>query len=304
MQFRLILSTFILSLSLASFAQSERVDHNGGNGGDDDEVMVKNILGQVAHFLNGQEGKKLVADAVDPQAFSAAVKKVKIQVTEIELFDRYNNKRCALNFPEEEKIVFNRSCLDGLRKNVSELYVLVTHELLNIIGLELPTAKTGSIYTISSKIGQVSPSIIAASERIILNPKCLLTSQDRNYVTLPYMAKSILKDKGYEYIGRYSSNREAMVLHIDTAAFQSTTDLKVKGDSVIFRGEEYPILSSFKHSRFNALIILRIKGATPVFVPARTKILSFARGYDIELRKGYQPALVEAMLQLPACVKY
>ncbi len=306
-----LFSTFLLLMSLSSFAQDYQAfdhEHNGGNGGDDDEIMIKNTLLQIGMFLDSSDGQTLFAKDVNSKLFLNAVKNADIRVVEQTLTDKFEMKRCALNFPLENLVVFNRGCLDNLRNNVNDLYVLLTHEILNIMGLELPDTKGGSVYPISTRIGAVGPLVIAKSKNTLFSSHCQLEIRDWNYQkwNSPKMIQNILKDKGFTVVNNKSLDAVDTFFVTMNIKAQKYADYKIEGNQITFSNGKTDIIeSSFLRNNFDGLIVLRIEGTdVRTYAPTPVKVQTAGDQYLASPKGFWKESIIEAFMKLPSCVRY
>ncbi len=299
-----LLSCFLFISLHNVFAQTD--EYVGGNGGDDDEIMIKNTLMKVGVFLDSSEGKSIFKNELDSKAFIETTKLTDIRVVDFELVDKFNLKRCALNFPERHLAVFNRNCLDQLRNNVTDLYVLLTHEILNIMGLELPDEKNGSVYTISSKIGSLGALVISRTKDTVISAHCrveITNLIDANWET-PRFLKNILKDKGYEVLD-FWKGRDKYELQISLLS-KKYSKFKVEGNKVIFEsGRVAEIQSSFLKRKFNGLVSVYFDPApTNYFAPAPVWVERLGIQYEVRPLGFWKESLIEIFMKLPSCIKY
>lgn len=299
---RLTVLFLLFLFSLSAFAQQDA--YLGGNGGDDDEIMIKNTLLQVGLFLDSEEGKVLFESHLNPKGFLMTVRTTDIRVVENELTDKFGLKRCALNFPEKKMVVFQRSCLDKLRNNVNDLYVLLTHEILNLMGLELPDEANGSVYTISSKIGSVGALVVSKTKDVVFSTHCNVNINnfiDFSWET-PRFLKNILKDKGYDIIDSYNNSYHLQI----SAKANKYYPYKIVGNQIIFpNGEVGEISSTFLKKKFNGLISVYFDPAEKVFYsPAPVRIERLGAQYNVHPMGFWKEALIESFMRLPSCIKY
>lgn len=287
-----LLPVLALLFQFSALAQSVPLtfefEHNGGNGGDADEVMIKNSLLQIGVFLDGAEGKALFSSDLDSRKFLSAVKVIDIRVTE------KNIKSCAVNFPDKKLAVFNRGCLDKLRSKGSDLYTLLAHEVLNIMGVELADS-------LSNRIGAAGPLISARSKDVLYSSHCKLAVNRDNLEgwDLSKTDESILKIKGYSllYVGQ---KREGEEFHeLNFSLLDSKHDrFKVENGEAIFEdGDKIKIESSFVNNKYNGLIGIHLDNYS-AYIPSPMK------KHKIEPKGFWKQSLVEGMMKLPSCVKY
>ncbi len=155
----LILTSFNLSFAQKLNSGTEKkefidlnfiYEHGGRNGGDGLEIQLELIAGQIVEFLKTDIGK-----VEFPMINLAYVEKVMaildIEVTTETLTDRFGSNRTALNLPADMKIMVNLNRW-GLITDPRVHYVLVFHELLGLMEMELGYQSNVSLYPISSKI--------------------------------------------------------------------------------------------------------------------------------------------------------
>jgi hypothetical protein len=312
-----LISSLMLFISLSSFAQFSlplHLAHNGGNGGDDDEIMIKNTLLQIGVFLDSSDGRILFQNDVDSKLFLATIKNVDIRVVDQKLVDKFEMNRCALNFPESQLVVFKRACLDNLRKNVNDLYVLLTHEIFNLMGLELPDEKGGSVYQISTRIGAIGALVIAKSKDTLFSPHCQLDVIDWNLTSwkVPRLVQNVLQDKGFVLVKssmkdlfspKPLKDRFYLMMSIEAEKYSG---YKIIGNKIIFLDRRAELIeSSFLQNKYNGLITLRIQGTEiRTYAPTPVRVQTWGEQYNVEPKGFWKESIFEAFMKLPSCVKY
>jgi hypothetical protein len=317
---------FLLVSSVAnSYAQSKektRIDirslvleHNGGNGGDDNEIFITKTLYQISSFLFTKEGRDLFENEINASEFYEASKDTIIRVVTDELFDRYKNKRCALNFPDKKLAVFNRDCIENLRakNDISGTYVLIAHEILNIIGLELPDETSGSVYTISRKLGAVAKIIANNGGEIVISKTCNLYYIKNLTQNMPRMAQKTLKEKGYNYKGTdwgKSSGEGDLYLKIEVSEFDSYRTSKPAGSTVAYDNLEYIFDETDQKRKFNGVLSFHLsdffkdKINHESIIPVQVSNKTFGVITHTRLKSDWADSLLEGVLKLPDCVRY
>lgn len=333
---KLILALMTL-ISLTAFAQFEKdfpviLKHNGGNGGDDYEIMIKSNLMHISHFLNSETGQILFKKDLDPKIFTQTVKSVDIRIVDTELIDKFGAQRCALNFPEDLLIAFKRSCIEELKNRPRDFLVLISHEILNVMGLELPDERGGSIYPISTRIGEMSGVIQKENKDIILSQTCDLDiSLSIQEIDLPDMGKTILKDKGYKKINFGAFRRfDKRNVRLDLSLLSMKMDqLTVEGNKVIIEGTKYEVDHTLMSTKFDGFLVGNLqKGSHYLFTPVKlgvkkmiitgldnpTDHVQWARDlwkptgtgkhFSLFLKRGYKASFMESLLKMPSCVSF
>ncbi len=173
--FTLAILLLQLSYSTETYAQGGGI----GNGGDLNEIALLNRFDRITGFLGTDEGR-----AAFPKLVQADFIKLKsqlvISIVDGVLKDKLGQTRSELNFwdidPEKRKtayIQFSREAIKNFEGNEAELYVILFHSMLNLLGLELSdtvwsaNVKPSSIYPISSLIAQKVPTLNA--QAILVN---------------------------------------------------------------------------------------------------------------------------------------
>lgn len=332
-----LILTLMTLVSFAAIGQIEKdfpviLKHNGGNGGDDYEIMIKSNLMHISHFLNSETGQILFKKDLNPKKFTETVKSVDIRIVDVDLADKFGDQRCALNFPEQQLIAFKRSCIDELKNRPRDFLVLISHEILNVMGLELPDERGGSIYPISTRIGEMSGVIHKESKDIILSQTCDLDiSLSIQEIDLPDMGKTILKDKGYKKINfgafRRFDNRN---VRLDLSLLSIKMDhLSIQGNKVIIEDNVYEVNHTLMNTKFDGFLVGEIqKGSHYIFTPVKLKVtkmiitgldnpnehVQWARDiwkptgtgkhFSLSLKKGYKASFMESLLKMPSCVTF
>jgi hypothetical protein len=329
-----IISVFLLTLicfsawSQSKFSKTGNVRHNGGNGGDDEEIMIKNTLLQIAHFLKTESGIVLFKRDFNANDFVNTVKNVDIRVTEEELTDKFGFRRCALNFPEENFVIFNRQCVNETKNRASDFFVLITHEVLNLMGLELPDERGGSVYSISSKFGELSSVIQKQSKDIIINSSCELdVTLEIQDIELPDMGKRILKEKGYTKIHFNAVNSfkdENVKMKLSLLSVKKHS-LIIDGNNVLFGDTSYRVNHNFMNGKFDGFLVGTLQGNSHYLTPVglKTRTIKFVnqdpnstflwlrdrwwpngkgKHFSLHLKSSYRAPFMETLLSLPTCV--
>ena len=144
----IILSGWITIFASTLSAQEE--GHRGGWGGDLLEIDLDKMALQILDFCKTSKGKS-VFPMVPVDYLEKTVGQVDWEVVNRELIDKYGISRTALNFPKIKKVQININRW-AMVSDPATRYVLVFHELLGIMELELGYSHNVSLYPVSSKL--------------------------------------------------------------------------------------------------------------------------------------------------------
>ena len=125
-----------------------------GNGGEIREIDLLTIIKKIKAFLLTEKGAQYFA-SVDESYLAKIVSETKIQVLNEDLHDSKGHLRSARNIRmgDQSLIQFSAKSLAEIGSDEASLYVLVFHEYLNLMGIELSQdASVSSVYPVSSKL--------------------------------------------------------------------------------------------------------------------------------------------------------
>ncbi len=160
----------VIALAVISFSSMAQTinkptvvpHHGGGNGGDELELELKKRSLQIGQFINSEMGSK-VFKMLNPTAIVDTVNNIDIDVTDKDVYDRYNTVRTCVNYPERQLIECNLARMTSLKAQKKEDILTATlfHEILGLMELELGYQENVSLYPISSKIIPYSDIVIS-----------------------------------------------------------------------------------------------------------------------------------------------
>lgn len=159
----------VIALAVISFSSLAQVNkpttaiphHGGGNGGDELELELKKRSLQIGQFVKSEMGAK-VFKMLNPTAVIDTVNNMDIDVTDKDVYDRYNTVRTCVNYPERQLIECNLARMTALKSQKKDDILTATlfHEILGLMELELGYQENVSLYPISSKIIPYSDIVI------------------------------------------------------------------------------------------------------------------------------------------------
>lgn len=170
--YSLFSKTLLLCLiPIAAFAQGGSI----GNGGDIDEAYIFGVAKNIELLLKTETGR-LEFSEVSPELFAQAIEKTDVKLVKNRITDKNRNVRSAVNFRGETRnlLQFRIKDLKRAQKDPSgaSLVILVFHEFLNLMGLELnDDTSAKSIYTISKRITQHAKLILSGNIKALDSEK-------------------------------------------------------------------------------------------------------------------------------------
>jgi hypothetical protein len=161
------LKFFILSLILTSMASAQVVAQRNstlfgnekGNGGDIDSISryglekdFSRVKFELVDFLVTEKAQDLFLHIDLKRTIKLLLEDNTFSIVKESLYDKYNSKKDALNFPENLKVLLRYgSLVEALGSKAA--YVLVLHEVFGIQGVEkYSSSDPGSAYAKSIKI--------------------------------------------------------------------------------------------------------------------------------------------------------
>ena len=192
--------------------------------------------------------------------------------------------------------------------------------MLNLLGLELPTAAGESNYPLSSRISQIDVSLLTSESKAVFSKNCnlrirrgfLIDKKMENYFSR-FIIQNILKSKGYNYKGiiplQYVEVEGASDFDLDlTFLLRKQNYKRVDKDSIQLDEKKFLWKSYFMKP--NGVVIFnlyfRIDGkAKHLFSlthPARIKVQSSGDQYREEKVLYSEETIMNSLLSLPACI--
>ena|GEM_PF-2595301 len=162
-----------------------------GNGGEIREIDLLTIIKKIKTFLLTEQGQKYFPSVNEAQ-LAETISKTKIQVLNEDLRDAKGNLRSARNIRMDDQsfIQFSAKSLAEIGSDEASLYVLVFHEYLNLMGIELSQdASVSSVYPVSSKlipfVGEIEKIQVDLTDldydyRLICSAKLHVTTSKKN----------------------------------------------------------------------------------------------------------------------------
>lgn len=308
-----ILLVLILCMSFNSFGKPDL------------ELLIRKNLKVISLFMQSELGKTHFENDFDIVEFVQASEKAHIIITPDKLTDKFGATRCALNFPAESKIIFNESCLVASQENSNHFFALISHEILNLIGKELPDATQGSVYPISTRIGEASGLILKLRKNVILNKTCHLDI--RNFspgLIFPIIGYKILRDKGfkdvnYEASDKFNEDHVKLVFRLrsqkldkytltPTVLSLSDASFQIDGPGQLTDNKDGLLIGFLDDTRIVTLIPANLKervGIVDGAVLHTDEIIRTndeGKTYYLELKEGYKRELFESLVKFPDCI--
>jgi len=141
--------TFVLMLTMNPINWA-MADHRGGNGGDGEELEMTKKATQIAKFLETTAGKFILNDPTKVNNFKQKVKEVDFQLVTGNVIEKYNSVRTCVNILNGNVVKCNYKRWNETSEE--NQYILIFHEVLNLIGLDFGAKGDVSAYPISSKL--------------------------------------------------------------------------------------------------------------------------------------------------------
>lgn len=303
----------ILCLSYNSFGQANL------------ELVIRKNLEAISLFMQSELGNSYFKNDFDVGEFSEVSQKAHIIITSEKLTDKFGATRCALNFPSLSKIIFNEACLLASQNNATQFFTLISHEILNLMGKELPDATESSIYPISIRIGEASGLILKLRTNIILNKTCNLDVRNLSLgLTFPMIGYKILRDKGfkdvnYEASDKFNEDHVKLVFRLRsrkldkytlTSTVLSLSDASFQIDDLgqLTDNKDGLLIGLLDDTRIVTLIPANLKERVGIAdgpgLPTDEIIRTNDEGktYYLELKEGYKRELFESLVKFPECV--
>jgi hypothetical protein len=177
-------------------------------------VFLHNAMERLLDFIESPNGQTLFKGDFSAPALRTAADKIRFEITNAELKDKFNHPRCLINSatPNVIKVNFSYDCLEYLKNDEIELYSSLLHELLNLISIELPDLNSKSVYPISKKLEVIPVAALYASQNYLLHPNCALQLEGSSMQEDPPITAeviSVMKQKGYAF--RYAPH----IIHME-----------------------------------------------------------------------------------------
>lgn len=146
--------------------------HGGRNGGDGVEAEIRIMAKRIVSYISSQRGRSVFPE-INVEHLNRVMKIAKFFVTSEVLVDRFGIKRTCTNNPVKMDVICNINRW-GLVKDPRVYYVLIFHEILGLMNLELGHNHDVSMYPISSKL-------IDNVEEVINSPLAIRTLTPEYY---------------------------------------------------------------------------------------------------------------------------